>query len=75
MELESSLSSLFFIKSSDDLSHSVSKDWKFWCIIVSLALSILLTAVEFVGHLTHLSSFLYLFLVKAVEHDNLIHHM
>ena len=27
----------------------VPKDWKFWCIIFSLALSVLLTAVEFVG--------------------------
>jgi MFS family permease len=28
-------------------SHGVPKDWKFWCIIFSLSLSILLTAVEF----------------------------
>jgi hypothetical protein len=28
------------------------KDWKFWCIIFSLALSVLLTAVEFVNHLS-----------------------
>jgi hypothetical protein len=36
-------------KPSDDVSHAVPKDWKFWCIIFSLALSILLTAVEFVS--------------------------
>lgn len=30
-------------------SHGVPKDWKFWCIIFSLALSVLLTAVEFVS--------------------------
>ncbi|KAI9452641.1 Mfs1.2 [Lactarius psammicola] len=29
------------------VSHGVPKDWKFWCIIFSLALSVLLTAVEF----------------------------
>ncbi|KAH9993180.1 major facilitator superfamily domain-containing protein [Russula vinacea] len=32
---------------SDDLSHGVIKDWKFWCIIFSIALSVLLTAIEF----------------------------
>ena len=37
-------------KPSDDLPHGVPKDWKFWCIIFSLALSILLTAIEFVSH-------------------------
>ena len=36
-------------KCSDDLSHGVPKDWKFWSIIFSLALSILLTAIEFVS--------------------------
>ena len=36
-------------KRSDDLSYGVPKDWKFWCIIFSLALSILLTAIEFVS--------------------------
>ena len=36
-------------KSSDDLSHSVPKDWKFWCIIFSLAMSTLLIAIEFVS--------------------------
>ena len=46
-EPSSSLSS--FAKSSDDLSHDVPKDWKFWCIIFSLALSILLTALELVS--------------------------
>ncbi|KAH9962025.1 major facilitator superfamily domain-containing protein [Lactifluus volemus] len=30
-----------------DIHRSVPKDWKFWCIIFSLALSVLLTAVEF----------------------------
>lgn len=30
-------------------SHSTPKDWKFWCIIFTLALSVLLTAVEFVS--------------------------
>jgi len=30
--------------------HAMPKDWKFWCIIFSLALSVLLTAVEFVSH-------------------------
>ncbi|KAI0291115.1 major facilitator superfamily domain-containing protein [Russula brevipes] len=30
-----------------DGRHGVPKDWKFWCIIFSLALSVLLTAVEF----------------------------
>ncbi|KAH9062385.1 major facilitator superfamily domain-containing protein [Lactarius vividus] len=29
------------------IPHGVPKDWKFWCIIFSLALSVLLTAVEF----------------------------
>ncbi|KAH8985667.1 major facilitator superfamily domain-containing protein [Lactarius akahatsu] len=29
------------------IAHGVPKDWKFWCIIFSLALSVLLTAVEF----------------------------
>lgn len=33
--------------SEEDASHGVPKDWKFWCIIFSLALSVLLTAVEF----------------------------
>ncbi|KAF8482465.1 major facilitator superfamily domain-containing protein [Russula ochroleuca] len=33
-------------KPPDDLSHSVPKDWKFWCIIFSVALSNLLTATE-----------------------------
>ncbi|KAN0135470.1 MFS general substrate transporter [Lactarius tabidus] len=28
-------------------SHSVPKDWKFWCLIFSLSLSVLLTALEF----------------------------
>jgi hypothetical protein len=36
---------------SPDVHHGVPKDWKFWCIIFSLALSVLLTAVEFVNHL------------------------
>jgi hypothetical protein len=36
-------------RASNDLAHSVPKDWKFWCIIFSLALSILLTAIEFVS--------------------------
>jgi hypothetical protein len=31
--------------------HAMPKDWKFWCIIFSLALSVLLTAVEFVSRL------------------------
>jgi len=35
--------------SPDDRHHGVPKDWKFWCIIFSLALSVLLTAVEFTG--------------------------
>src|SRR6266481_482120 len=35
--------------SNDGDSHAVPKDWKFWCIIFSLALSVLLTAVEFVS--------------------------
>jgi hypothetical protein len=30
-------------------AHGVPKDWKFWCIIFSLCLSVLLTAVEFVS--------------------------
>ncbi|KAN0107400.1 MFS general substrate transporter [Russula decolorans] len=34
-------------KPYDDVSRGVPKDWKFWCIIFSLALSILLTAIEF----------------------------
>ncbi|KAI0273935.1 major facilitator superfamily domain-containing protein [Russula aff. rugulosa BPL654] len=33
-------------KPSDDLPYGVPKDWKFWCIIFSLSLSILLTAME-----------------------------
>lgn len=37
--------------SSDRHHHVMSKDWKFWCIIFSLALSVLLTAVEFVSRL------------------------
>jgi hypothetical protein len=32
-----------------DIHYGVPKDWKFWCIIFSLALSVLLTAVEYVG--------------------------
>jgi hypothetical protein len=40
--------------SPDDRHHGVPKDWKFWCIIFSLALSVLLTAVEFVSHLFQL---------------------
>ena len=35
--------------SDEDLSYGVPKDWKFWCIMFSLALSILLTAMEFVS--------------------------
>ncbi|KAH9993179.1 major facilitator superfamily domain-containing protein [Russula vinacea] len=34
-------------KPSDDLSHEVPKDWKFWCIIFPLMLTIFLTAIEF----------------------------
>jgi hypothetical protein len=34
---------------SDGPSQGVPKDWKFWTIIFSLALSILLTAIEFVS--------------------------
>ena len=34
-------------------SHGVPKDWKFWCIIFSLGLSVLLTAVEFVSYFLH----------------------
>jgi len=45
----SNLSSLSSVKPSDDPSHGVPKDWKFWCIIFSFALSILLTALEFVS--------------------------
>jgi hypothetical protein len=45
-----SLSTSANLKSSDDVSHGVPpKDWKFWCIIFSLALSTLLTAIEFVS--------------------------
>jgi hypothetical protein len=32
-----------------DIHSGVPKDWKFWCIIFSVALSVLLTAIEFVG--------------------------
>ncbi|KAI0297883.1 iron permease [Multifurca ochricompacta] len=32
---------------TDEALNGVPKDWKFWCIIFSLALSVLLTAVEF----------------------------
>lgn len=35
--------------SSEHSHHGVPKDWKFWCIIFSLALSVLLTAIEFVS--------------------------
>jgi hypothetical protein len=35
----------------EDNHHDVPKDWKFWCIIFSLALSVLLTATEFVSRL------------------------
>ena len=54
LAMESPLSSFSSVKPgpSDDLSHGVPKDWKFWCIIFSLALSILLTAIEFVGRLS-----------------------
>ncbi|KAH9962021.1 iron permease [Lactifluus volemus] len=31
----------------EDTHHDVPKDWKFWCIIFSLALSVILTATEF----------------------------
>ncbi|KAF8482463.1 iron permease [Russula ochroleuca] len=34
-------------KPSDDLSEGMPKDWMFWCIIFSFALSTLITAVEF----------------------------
>ncbi|KAH9993506.1 major facilitator superfamily domain-containing protein [Russula compacta] len=34
---------------SSEIRHGVPKDWKFWCIMFSLALSVLLTAVEFTG--------------------------
>lgn len=48
--MESSPSRPSSPKSSNDISHhGVPKDWKFWCIIFSLALSVLLTAVEFVS--------------------------
>ncbi len=36
---------------SPDIHHGVPKDWKFWCIIFSLTLSILLTAIELVSYL------------------------
>ena len=37
-----------------EIHYGVPKDWKFWCIMFSLALSVLLTAVEFVSrHLSH----------------------
>jgi hypothetical protein len=35
---------------SPDIHHGVPKDWKFWCIIFSLTLSILLTAIELVSY-------------------------
>ncbi|KAI0268427.1 major facilitator superfamily domain-containing protein [Russula aff. rugulosa BPL654] len=35
------------VKPPDGVSHAVPKDWKFWCIIFSLTMSILLTAIEF----------------------------
>jgi hypothetical protein len=47
--MEPSSSSPSSNKRSDDLSNGVPKDWTFWCIIFSLALSILLTAMEFVS--------------------------
>ena len=49
---ESSLSLSSSVKPSDDLSRGVPKDWKFWCIISSLLLSIFQTAVLFVGRLS-----------------------
>jgi hypothetical protein len=36
---------------SSNTHEGVPKDWKFWCIIFSLALSLLVTAVESVSHL------------------------
>src|ERR1700691_6030082 len=42
-------------------SHGVPKDWKFWCIIFSLALSVLLTAVEFVSRPRSLFFFVFHF--------------
>jgi hypothetical protein len=36
---------------SSNTHDGAPKDWKFWCIMFSLALSVLLTAVEFVSHL------------------------
>jgi len=56
-------------KRSDDLSYGVPKDWKFWCIIFSLALSILLTAVEFVSR----PFFVAMSPGKAPERNVLIH--
>ena len=61
MEPKSSLSPPSSVNPSNDFSYGVPKDLKFWCIIFSLALSVLLTAVEFVGHR---SSFLCLFLKR-----------
>ncbi|KAI0261570.1 major facilitator superfamily domain-containing protein [Russula aff. rugulosa BPL654] len=43
----SSSSVLASAKPSDNISHGVPKDWKFWCIIFSLSLSVLLLAIEF----------------------------
>jgi hypothetical protein len=33
----------------EDTHHDVPKDWKFWCIIFSFALSVLLPAIDFVS--------------------------
>lgn len=49
--LVSPKSSTFEQNPSPNTHDGVPKDWKFWCIIFSLALSVLLTAVEFVSHL------------------------
>ena len=72
MEPESSLSSPSFVNPSHDHSHGVPKDWKFWCIIVSLVLSILLTAIEFAS----LHFFFIEFLSgKVVEQNIQIHRL
>jgi hypothetical protein len=52
-ELSPKLSDTF--REDSDIPHGVPKDWKFWCIMFSLASSLLLTAVELVSPSLQLS--------------------
>jgi hypothetical protein len=61
---------------SHDSDH-VQKDWKFWCIIFSLALSIVLTAVEFVSrpHLLIWPALSQVALASRNSYSNMLRHI